>query len=611
MNKRITKNTSLYSLVLRGVCVLSISFASIASSEELDVQYANTLTYAAAMRTQSASKSNVEPVAPAALTDASGNPVAGAWGMPGTEAFNLNAGMAALIVDGNDGNRNFEKNDLIQNRISILSEMSVNYGDIGGFIRGRAWYDDVYQQNSPAKYQAWSHPQLHNAAFGGDFNGTGIGEFEKDTRDYMASGLELLDAYVYGFFDIGTMPASVKVGRQVINWGEGLAFPNGVSSAINAADANAATTAGVALKEIYLPTESLYTQIGLSDKVAMESFYQWKYRGTQLIGSGTFFSEQDYLGDGARQMNIAGAMPYRKVDKSGEVKDGGEYGIALRYFSDSGAEYAFYAVNAHNKAISAVAYRTNATLVANTDPASMAIAPLVPNSAPGEGYYLIDVKEDIKTYGLSFTSVWGDTQVAGELSHKRNTPIVLDAACVAQTADMGPSMGGLVAVGGCTDHVSGEVSEAKFTQAQMSFIHQYGEGMMWDALTLTGEIMTWQYSDIVGGDEHDDKSLFPTNTANGLGTLLIAQLAYYNVFWSADLTLPISWQRGWHGTNFASNSREDASIYSVGANFAFSGGWEAGILYTAYDGEDKDALDPTYYHLHDRDNLAVNLKYTF
>ena len=58
--------------------------------------------------------------------------------------------IAAPSVNNDDGNRNFDKG-LMQNRLNIITEFDLNFGDSGIFVRGNAFYDDVYQ-NSTARY---------------------------------------------------------------------------------------------------------------------------------------------------------------------------------------------------------------------------------------------------------------------------------------------------------------------------------------------------------------------------------------------------------------------------------------------------------------------------
>ena len=600
------KNTASRLFVMPTLLASAIAFSNAAVASDWSVDFVNTISYGAMWRMEDPNKEAIVPKGYADL----GSPDPTSPGY--NPLFFYDSAQAVRAANGNDGNQNFEKGDMVQNRISIISDLNINYKNFGAFVRARAWYDDIYKNQDPA---SWTPVAQGDPAYPlGDFNGDQMGQFQSETKDYLGSEIELLDAYLFANFKVFGKHSSVRVGKQVINWGESMAFPNSVSSAINPVDANAGTRAGVDLKEIFQPTESLYGQIGLTSKITMEAFYQWKHRGTTLLAAGSYFSEQDMLGVGADEMIILSINNYVLNDKRDEVEDGGQYGLAFRYFADSGTEYGFYAVNAHDKTPSLETERTNATLKLNGTTFQV-------EQQPGTGLYHVDYKEDLQTFGLSFSTVWGDTNVTGELSYRPNATIVLDPACVAYTLDTsavgGPTMAPVNPAdpsdpnNGCSDHLPSEISEAKLAQMQMSFVHVYGHSAIWDSLSIAGEVVAWQYGELATGEDAEDDNMYFTNTPNGLGTLLRVDFNYTNLFFGADLNIPITWQQGWKGTNFRTNSREGATVFSAGTRLIFPADWETSLIYTMYAGEDDDQLDATFYHLADRDNIAFNVKYNF
>lgn len=562
------------------------------SAGEVDFEWNNHITYGAMYRVQSASKHSTNPVDTGspieyAPYDADSDGMPDMWvpapGYDPNYSF-VDAAQAGRIRNGNDGNLNLD--GLVQNRISVLSELAVNYKNFGVFVRGRLWYDDVYKNGEPEKWDTnlgYNTPAPASNA-----------KFHSAAADYLGSEAELLDAYVFTSFWIGDRAGSLKVGKQVINWGESMAFPNSVNSAINPADANAGTRAGVDLKETFMPTEAVNFQISLTDKIGLQAFYQWNHRGTVLLPSGSYFSESDMLGAGGKWM-WAGVDLIPINDMRGKTENGGQYGIAFTYLADSGTEYGFYAVNSHDKTPS---LQTNSA-----------------NSA-----YDVWFAEDRKVFAVSFSSVVGDTNISGELSYRPNAPIMLSPGCV----DLQSSFTGLEyligslypgdfnALPSCTTHAPAEIVDSSMTQAQVSFTSVYGGTALWDQVTLAGEIVGWYYDSIdKKGVEAKDKDLYATNTASGVGTLLRVGFDYINVFRGANLSIPMTWQYGWAGTNSRVNTREEASILSVGAALTFPNNLETSLVYTQYDGEDKDQLDKNYYNLHDRDNIAFSVKYSF
>ncbi len=102
----------------------------------------------------------------------------------------------------------------------------------------------------------------------------------------------LLDAYVYGSFAVGNSDLQLRVGNQVINWGESI-FIQGVNQ-INPIDVPAARRAGAELKEILLPVWAVYANWGF-DFGSIEAFYQLKWNNTSVDACGTYFSATSTL----------------------------------------------------------------------------------------------------------------------------------------------------------------------------------------------------------------------------------------------------------------------------------------------------------------------------
>ena len=93
-----------------------------------------------------------------------------------------------------DGNLNYDT-DMYSQALKVLTEVSLNYRGIGAFVRASALYD--------------------NAA--DDTQRTPLSERSKDlVVDYT----RLLDAFVYAKFDLGSMASELRLGRQVVSWGE-------------------------------------------------------------------------------------------------------------------------------------------------------------------------------------------------------------------------------------------------------------------------------------------------------------------------------------------------------------------------------------------------------
>jgi len=276
-------------------------------------------------------------------------------------------------INTNDGNRNFDTG-LVSEVFKITSDLEASYRNYGVFIRGTAFYDtqimdkrnDYYDANSPAQ-PSQSFPRDNS--------------FTRETRHKAGRDAQILDAYVYGNWDVGNMPVSGRLGKQVFNWGEGLFYRGGVNTT-NPVDAAKFRLPGSEVKEVLVPVEALSFNVGLTDNLSMEAFYQWNWKETAIDPVGTYFSETDLFADGGNTAystqtaliplgglysglsaaGIGGLQGGRTVDGSGNIKvasvgsdinakNDGQFGVAFRYIAEelNSTEFGFYFINYHAK----------------------------------------------------------------------------------------------------------------------------------------------------------------------------------------------------------------------------------------------------------------------
>ena len=63
----------------------------------------------------------------------------------------------------------------------------------------------------------------------------------------------------------------------MFNWGEGLFYRGGVNTT-NPVDAAKFRLPGAELKEVLVPVEALSFNVGLTDNLSMEAFYQFNWK---------------------------------------------------------------------------------------------------------------------------------------------------------------------------------------------------------------------------------------------------------------------------------------------------------------------------------------------
>jgi len=382
-------------------------------------------------------------------------------------------------INTNDGNRNFDTG-LVSEVYKITSDLEATYQNYGVFVRGSAFYDtqimdkrnDYYDNNDPAQ-PSQNFPKDDS--------------FTHETRHTAGRNAEILDAYVYGNWDVADMPLSARVGRQVFNWGEGVFYRGGVNTT-NPLDAAKFRLPGSELKEVLVPVEALSFNIGLSDNLSMETFYQWNWKETAIDPVGTYFSETDLFAAGGNTAyttvsalsnplfqslyptlvgsNFAGLQGTDYLDSNGvfkvanigsdiNAKNDGQFGVAFRYIAEelNSTEFGFYFVNYHAKEPTIYAdlnasyagldidqlaglggfasYDALVTAAAGGGALAQQVLGLVNGAAAVDVANQVNGRreyaEDIRMYGMSFNTTLGEASVFGELAYRPNMPIGISA----------------------------------------------------------------------------------------------------------------------------------------------------------------------------------------
>ena len=328
-----------------------------------------------------------------------------------------------------DGNLNFKKHDTFSKIIKGNHSFQLSNDTFGAFMRIKYWYDKELDDEK----------RYHGHSSNGYIVNTKLND--QDFADFSKfKGIQLLDAYLYAQFDIGPMPIDLRLGRQVISWGESTFIQGGISS-VNPFDVSAFRRPGAELKEGLLPVGMLYLNLGLTENLSLETFYQYQWEKTQIDGCGTYFSGADFAADGCNAVTVkipdqkalpAGLAAFRRADV--EPDDGGQYGIALRYYAPAlnDTEFGLYYLNIHSRVPMINAVRTG--IPGKFGITAPIFVPRSLDSSPGQAMstlnpaYQIEFPEDLKYYGLSFATNIGGLALSGEVSYKPDTPVQINGA---------------------------------------------------------------------------------------------------------------------------------------------------------------------------------------
>ena len=222
----------------------------------------------------------------------------------------------AFVLNSNDGNNNFDKG-ITSTRISFLTEADFNFGDWGVFVRGKYWHDFVYGRGTDMTEAAWRENNA-NPVFG-DNGGhtTTFGHHNPAAANYAESGKRLLDLFWYGTITLPNDHAiTLRVGRQVISWGEALLSGGGLSTSINHVDAHIRNQPGFDIKELFLPTNAIFIQTPINDFIDLQAYYQTEWHPAFIDPSGSYGSEFDSLGPGGNTFMFVSGHEERILGKN-------------------------------------------------------------------------------------------------------------------------------------------------------------------------------------------------------------------------------------------------------------------------------------------------------
>ena len=327
-----------------------------------------------------------------------------------------------------------------------------------------------------------------------------------------ASGVELLDAFVYGTFYLGEnqVPLDLRLGRQVASWGESTFIQNGINS-INPIDVSAFRRPGAEIKEGLLPVSMFTLSAGLTDALSVDLFYQLDWEKTVIDGCGTYFSTADVAATGCEvvtltnlisdEQNMNGienpAAPGTFISPPGlfierrpdiEPDDTGQYGVALRYFAEklAGSEFGLYYMNYHSR----IPYLGGFTS-ANEQLGGPPDTPFIPGDPlGGNPQYFAEFPEDIELFGLSFATNFAGFAVSGEVSYRPDYPVQINTTELLQGAvGLAPwsTMTPIIIAAGPGAPAPG-YDRLAVTQAQVTFIRFFERVLGASRLSFAAEI---------------------------------------------------------------------------------------------------------------------------
>ena len=339
----------------------------------------------------------------------------------------------------------------------------------------------------------------------------------------MGTEVEMLDLFGYASFSVGGRWIDLRVGRQVVAWGEQLYLAGGVASAMSHADLTAANLPGVELKEIYMPSESISLRMDLLDNLSMAAFYQWEWKQHRLNEAGSFFSDSDVV-DEAGNLIVLGPTLFPTRGEDDDAKDDGQYGLSLilRVPTLAETEFGFYYINYHEK------------------------SPLF-KLAPDYSSYYFTYAEDVKLYGMSVSTFIGSVSFSGEITYRDDY---------------------LIEVG------TGTYKKGAMGQAQLAWLYSLGYNPLFDDVSFNGEIGCNRVFSF------DSEDMAFSDFSWGLSLALTPK--YYQILPNLDMEIPIAYKYFPVGSSPNKTFTEGADSASIGTTFTYKNVYKLELKYVDY-----------------------------
>ena len=600
---------------------------------ELSGSLDTTVSYGISLRTQDAADSNLAKshFDPTLALQVGALTAQGRFAE--AQQLQLNA-RGTFSANGDDGNLNYpDAGDIFSNAVKITSEVGLRWRDWGFFARGTAFHD--FENNDKRV-------------------------LSKEAEDKVGQDAKVLDFFLFRDFTFGqTGTGNIRLGRQVVSWGESTFIQGGINI-INPVDVNALRVAGAELKEAFLPIDMIYGSFNFDEKWSLEALYMFEFEQIDIDAPGTFFSTNDFAGDGGRFAMLGfGTTPqpvnnpdlFNDVCRSGPggfalsdtglppnlvavgcssalprgrnrpVDDQGQWGVALKYFSTElgDTEFGLFYVRYHSRL-----------------PLLSGVA--VTNSSPTSGQVIVEYPEDIDLFGFSWnTTIPGGWAFQGDISYRDNLPIQVDDvellfaglsplnAAIPQPFLQFKSQLGQFAPG---EFIRG-FSREEVTQVQSTFTKLYRQVFGADQIAVVGEIgMTnfWNLPsqdvlrfqgdgtntgggpDLITGDARNPVTQtkgFPTSFSWGYR---VAGRAEYNNALGAWTVAPrLAFNHDVNGITPGpgGNFIEKRKSVTLGTEFIYLNQWVVDLSYTNFFGAG------SLNSLRDRDFASFSVRYSF
>lgn len=361
----------------------------------------------------------------------------------------INAKGSFSGTNGDDGNWNYNKGDITDSSILFSPEIKLQRGDVKVEFSGLFYYDpvnaDFTEYHADDLYQPTRTHRADNVV------------------DVYARRAELRKAYFQYTPEIFGQSFNLKVGRQVLPWGESLLVLFNNLNQLNPLDANAAARPGFQLSDVSTPINMAVLSFPILDSLSLELVAPLEWRAVRAPPHGSFASTLDPVDNNFLTLGLGNqhedpnqiSTPYGNNGlltstsysprvlpaEFGYASDKGQYGGRLTYVADwlnEGTEISLHYLHYHSQFPYLSGYAANESCWHRSSGANGSLAFLdatndcggFANVPGGRDPLTVDTlkvfleyPEDIDLFGLSFNTNLGGVAVSGEYAYRPNMPL--------------------------------------------------------------------------------------------------------------------------------------------------------------------------------------------
>ncbi|WP_118184550.1 DUF1302 domain-containing protein [Paraburkholderia phosphatilytica] len=515
---------------------------------------------------------------------------------------------------GDDGDLNYRKGQPFSTYLSATSELLLTMPSEGYkfMIRGTAMYDFLVADTARTPLSSSALAQVEYP-------------------------VQLLDLWGEKDFTINGQPAHVRLGNQVINWGESY-FASGGINQTNSLDIQKLLIPGTQLKQALLPAPMLSFAAGLPDGFSTEAYYQFQWNGNRYPPVGSYWSVGNSFGRGAVATTVSSTNSNVNGVDAGTIAGSNSGSGATLSAINGGLLNGQYAGSPYNSfgVLTTTAlpqeYKPQFGIKLSYRPKSIDVnfgfyyenytdkSPVLSTLANGTSQF--SYLENRQLFGASANFGLGDWAIGTELSYRPRDAVAL-SSCFGANGALDLNTNGISGVN-CSQwmdmkkfqyDINGQLNLTQSEYPFLKLIHA-------DMAVLTAEL-TWIYypglssngvtRTVDGQTAHQvaDSGYFTwLNNGSGLGYPIVAGEGTSS---SVGLTLDFNWTYdgslipGWQVTpgltftdglygytpTFTANYMQSAKSLNVYVLFNQNPAtWQAGINYTAFFGGHGGAGQP-------------------